>query len=483
MQFRVIQRILGLLLMLFSLTMLPPIMVGWLMGDPDLTPFWKSGGILLVIGGALWLPVRRAHAVLRTRDGFLLVTLFWVVLSMAGALPFVFSDAVASSFTNGVFEATSGLTTTGATVYIGLDGFPRSILFWRVELHWLGGMGIIVLAVAILPMLGVGGMQIYKAETPGPVKDAKLEPRIAETAKLLWYTYLILTILCAVAFRLAGMDWFDAVGHSFSVLGTGGFSNHDSSLAFFDSPAIHYIAVIFMFLAGANFGLHFIAWRGVSLKPYLEDSEFRFYTALTLGAILLVAVSLYAYGTYPDASDALRYSAVHVVSVMTSTGLFLGDHSVWPSFLPIFITLLVTSGGCSGSTGGGMKAIRFLLLIKQAVREINLLVHPRAHMPIKVNGQVIDEQIVKAVWGFFFIYAALFMIFMLGLMADGLNQVTAFSAVAATINNMGLGLGDVSSNFAGLSDFAKWWLSLCMIMGRLELMTVLVLLTPAFWRR
>jgi trk system potassium uptake protein TrkH len=326
-------------------------------------------------------------------------------------------------------------------------------------------------------------MQIYKAEAPGPIKDAKLEPRIAETAKLLWYTYLVLTILCAVAFRIAGMDWFDAVGHSFSVLGTGGFSNHDSSLAFFDSPAIHYIAVIFMFLAGANFGLHFIAWRGTTLKPYTEDSEFRFYTLLTVVSIAIVAVSLFLYGTYPDAFDALRYAAFHVVSVMTSTGLFIGDHSVWPTFLPVFITLLVISGGCSGSTGGGMKAIRFLLLLKQAIREINLLVHPRAHMPIKVNGQVVDEQIVKAVWGFFFIYASLFMVFMLGLMADGEDQITAFSAVAATINNMGLGLGDVSTNFKPLTDFGKWWLSLCMIMGRLELMTVLVLLTPAFWRK
>ncbi|OQX15942.1 MAG: potassium transporter [Thiothrix lacustris] len=483
MQFSIILRIFGLLLMVFSFTMFPPILIGWLMGDPELTPFWWAGAILLGVGFALWLPVRHARAVLRTRDGFLIVTLFWVVLSLAGALPFVFSEAVSASFTDAVFETASGLTTTGATVFIGLDAFPRSILFWRMELHWLGGMGIIVLAVAILPMLGVGGMQVYKAEAPGPIKDAKLEPRIAETAKLLWYTYLVLTILCALAFRLAGMNWFDAVGHSFSVLGTGGFGNHDLSLAFFDSPTIDYIAIIFMFLAGANFGLHYIAWRGATVKPYAEDSEFRFYTGLTLAAIAVVALSLFAYDTYPDPFDALRYAAFHVVSVMTSTGLIIGDHSVWPSFLPVFITLLVTSGGCSGSTGGGMKAIRFLLLLKQAIREINLLVHPRAHMPIKINKQVIDEQIVKAVWGFFFIYAALFVVFMLGLMADGQDQVTAFSAVAATINNMGVGLGNVSSNFAPLSDFSKWWLSLCMIMGRLELMTVLVLLTPAFWRK
>jgi trk system potassium uptake protein TrkH len=353
MQFKVIQRILGLLLMLFSLTMLPPVLVGWLMGDPELAPFWEAGGILFGVGVALWLPVKRARAVLRNRDGFLIVTLFWVVLSLAGALPFVFSEAGASSLADAVFEAVSGLTTTGATVYIGLDTFPRSILFWRTELHWLGGMGIIVLAVAILPMLGVGGMQIYKAESPGPVKDSKLEPRIAETAKLLWYTYLTITIACAVAFRIAGMDWFDAVGHSFSVLGTGGFSNHDSSLAYFHNPVIDYVAVVFMFLAGANFGLHFMAWRGTSLRAYIEDSEFRFYALVMLSAIGLSATLLYFSGTYPTFAESFRYASVHVSSVMTCTGLFLGDHSTWPYFLPVMVTMLSIIGGCAGSTGGG----------------------------------------------------------------------------------------------------------------------------------
>ncbi len=238
-----------------------------------------------------------------------------------------------------------------------------------------------------------------------------------------------------------------------------------------------------MFLAGANFGLHFVAWRSSSLKVYLEDSEFRFYALVMFSAVGLTAAMLYFDGKYPDASEAVRYASVHVVSVMTCTGIFLGDHSTWPYFLPVMITMLSIIGGCAGSTGGGMKDIRVLLLIKQAIREINLLVHPRAHIPIKINGQVVESNVVQGVWGFFFIYVSVYMIFMLGLMADGEDQVTAFSAVAATINNMGLGLGKVSSNFAPLSDFSKWWLSLCMIMGRLELMTVLVLLTPAFWRK
>jgi len=365
---------------------------------------------------------------------------------------------------------------------------PRSILFYRTQLHWLGGMGIIVLAVAILPMLGVGGMQIYKAEAPGPVKDSKLAPRITETAKLLWYVYLVLTIACASAYWLAGMDWFDAVGHSFSVMGTGGFSNHDSSLHYFDTPEYHYwaidgISVLFMFLAGANFGLHFAAWRATSLRVYLEDSEFRFYAAVMLLAILLTTGVLYANHTYPSLAESFRYASVHVSSVMTCTGLFLGDHSVWPLFLPLMITMLSIIGGCAGSTGGGIKEVRFLLLLKQGIREISLLSHPSAQIHVKLNSEPVPENVVKSVWGFFFIYVSVYMVFMLGLMAAGENQETAFSAVAATINNMGLGLGRVSSNFAPLNDFSKWWLSLCMIMGRLELFTVLVIFTPGFWRK
>lgn len=469
--------------MMFSLTMLPPIVVGWGMGDPDISPFYWSFLIIFLSGWLAWLPVRRIRASLRTRDGFLIVTLFWVVLGIFGGLPFILSDAVRASAADAVFESVSGLTTTGATVFVGLDSFPRSILFFRTQLHWLGGMGIIVLAVAILPMLGVGGMQIYKAEAPGPVKDSKLTPRINETAKLLWYVYLVITIICAVAYKLAGMDWFDAIGHSFSILGTGGFSNHDSSLAYFNSAAINFISVFFMYVAAANFSLHFIAWRAKSLQVYWEDSEFRFYTLVMVLAIIVSTIILSWKGTYPGWYESFQYAAVHVSSVMTSTGVFLGDHSTWPLFLPLTVTMLSIIGGCAGSTGGGMKVIRFLLLLKQGIREVNLLVHPRAHIPIKINGQMVDENIVKGIWGFFFIYVSLYMMFMIGLMADGEDQVTAFSAVAATINNMGLGLGKVAANFAQLSDFSKWWLSLCMIMGRLELFTMLVLLTPAFWKR
>ncbi len=483
MQFKVIQRILGLLLMVFSLTMLPPILVGWLMGDPQLAPFWDGFLVILLTGFIMWWPVRRERRDLRLRDGFLIAVLFWTTLSAAGALPFLLENELSLSTADAFFETVSGFTTTGATVLVGIDGLPRSLNFYRMELHWLGGMGIIVLAVAILPMLGVGGMQLYKAETPGPVKDAKLTPRITETAKLLWYVYLALTLLCILAYRVVGMSWFDAVCHSFSALSTGGFSTHDSSIAYFNNPLIDYVTVLFMFAAGMNFSLHFAAWRGMSIRLYWQDSEFRAYFMVIVLLTLVSTALLMKFHTVGNLADGFRYALFHVTSVMTSTGLLVTDHSVWPNFLPVLLIFASFVGGCAGSTGGGIKVIRFLLLMKQGIREVNLLSHPNAQLHVKINGEPVPEKVVKAIWGFFAMYIAVFSVFMLGIMAAGEDQITAFSAVAATLNNMGVGLGDVASNFAGLNDFSKWWLSLAMLMGRLELFTVLVLFTPAFWRR
>ena len=483
MQFKVIQRILGLLLMVFSLTMLPPILVGWIMGDPQLAPFWDGFLLILLTGLAMWWPVRNERRDLRLRDGFLIAVLFWTTLSAAGTTPFLLEGELNLSAADAFFETVSGFTTTGATVLVGIDSLPRSINFYRMELHWLGGMGIIVLAVAILPMLGVGGMQLYRAETPGPIKDAKLTPRITETAKLLWYVYLALTLLCILAYRLAGMNWYDAVCHAFSALSTGGFSTHDSSIGFFNNPAIDYITVVFMFLAGMNFSLHFLAWRSLNPGLYWRDSEFRTYLLVILLMTCVATVMLWKFKTASGAEEAFRFALFHVTSVMTSTGLLITDHSIWPNFLPVLLIFASFVGGCAGSTGGGLKVIRFLLLMKQGFREMNLLSHPNAQLHVKINREPVPEKVVKAVWGFFAMYIAVFSVFMLGIMAAGENQVTAFAAVAATLNNMGVGLGDVASNFAGLNDFSKWWLSLAMLMGRLELFTVLVLFTPAFWRR
>lgn len=485
MQFSVIQRILGLLLMTFSLTMLPPIGVGWLMGDPMfmLMPFWKAFALTFVVGVALWLPVHRVRRELRLRDGFLIVVMFWTVLGLSGAMPFFFSEAYEISFTDAVFESVSGLTTTGATVIVGLESLPRSLAFYRQELQWLGGMGIIVLAVAILPMLGIGGMQLYRAETPGPMKDSKLTPRITETAKLLWYIYLSLTVACALAFKAAGMDWFDAVGHSFSTVAIGGFSTHDSSIGYFDSQLIESITIIFMLLAGVNFSLHFLAWRSLSLRGYLQDSEFRMYIAIISSLTVISFAYLWYTQQYEQPSEAIRQAVFQVVSIATTTGFTTTDYSSWPGFLPVLLLFASFVGGCAGSTAGGMKVIRFLLLIKQGLREVSRLIHPSARITIKVNRHSLPENVVEAVWGFFSMYVAVFVIFMLGLLAVGHDQVTAFSAVAATLNNLGPGLGEVASNFEGMDNFSKWWLCLAMLMGRLELFTMLVIFTPAFWRR
>lgn len=485
MQFFVIQRVLGLLLIVFSLTLLPPAWVGWMLDDPEYFFFIEGFGIILVMGFVLWLPVRNRRQELRLKDGFLVVVLLWLVLGISGAIPLLLNPSVPLSVTDAVFESISGLTTTGATVITGLDSLPKSILFYRQELQWLGGMGIIVLAVAILPMLGVGGMQLYRAETPGPIKDSKLTPRIKETAKLLWYIYLFLTVMCAVFYQLAGMDWFNAVGHAFSTVAIGGFSTHDSSIGFYNNPYIEAVAVVFMLLAGVNFGLHFTAWRNLKPKIYLMDSEFKAYITILIALILISAP--YLYFSSPNNAlkipDAIQQSVFQVVSISTTTGFTTTNYSEWPGFLPVLLLFSSFIGGCAGSTAGGMKVIRFLLLLKQGNREITRLIHPRAKISIKINAKPLPENVVQAVWGFFAVYIALFTVFMLLVMMSGVNQITAFSAVAATLNNLGPGLGEVTRHFADMDDFVKWILCLAMLMGRLEIFTLLVILTPAFWQK
>ena len=387
------------------------------------------------------------------------------------------------SFTDAMFESMSGLTTTGATVITGIDHLPKSIQFYRQELQWLGGMGIIVLAVAVLPMLGIGGMQLYRAETPGPMKDNKLTPRITETAKALWYIYLGLTVSCAVAYWFAGMDVFDAIAHSFSTVAIGGFSTHDLSIGYFQSEAVEMVAVVFMLLAGVNFSLHFVAWRSVNPLTYFRDSEFKTYITVLACAAAVTVVYLYLSGTYEAFGDALHHGLFQAVSIGTTTGFTTAAYFHWPGFLPVMLLFTSFIGGCAGSTGGGMKVIRFLLLFKQGMREITRLVHPNAQIPVKVGGKPMPERVIEAVWGFFAIYVVCFTLMMLVLLATGLDQVTAFSAVAACLNNLGPGLGDVGFHYADINVTAKWVLSLAMVLGRLEIFTLLVLLSPAFWRR
>lgn len=484
MQFFVIQRIIGFLLMVFSFTMVPPMIVSVIYLDGAFEAFFNAFAVTLITGITAWLPVKTYKKELRLRDGFLIVVLFWIVLASFGAIPFVLSSQIEISITDAFFESLSGLTTTGATVIEGLDKLPESILYYRQQLQWLGGMGIIVLAVAIMPMLGIGGMQLYKAETPGPMKDSKLTPRITETAKALWYIYLTLTIACALAYWLAGMNAFDAIGHSFSTIAIGGFSTHDTSMGFFnDKPMVEVVAIIFMLIAGVNFALHFLSWRSRSVKAYFMDSEFRTYITLLLIVTVISAVYLYYTNYFISPENALLHGMFQAVSIGTTTGFTTHEYHNWPGFLPVLLLFTSFIGACAGSTGGGLKVIRFLLLLKQGMREILRLIHPNAIIAIKIGGKPLSDRIIQAVWGFFSAYVAAFSIILLALMLTGLDQISAFSATAATMNNLGPGLNEVGLNYASVNDTAKWILSFAMLLGRLEIFTLLVLLTPAFWRR
>jgi trk system potassium uptake protein TrkH len=483
MNWTVIQRILGLLLMVFSLTMLPPIFFSLLYADEAWLSFLEGFALTLAAGIVCWFPVHRERRELRLRDGFLVVASFWTVLGTFGAAPLYFDDSLSLSMTDAVFESISGLTTTGATVLTGLDELPRSILYYRQQLQWLGGMGIIVLAVAVLPMLGVGGMQLYRAETPGPVKDTKLTPRITETAKALWYVYLGFTITCFVFYMIAGMGWFDALCHAFSTVAIGGFSTHDLSIGYFDSAAVDLVAVVFMFFAGINFSLHFYAWRYVSIKHYSQDPEFRAYSFVLLVISVMVIAALLYFGTFGTAGDAIVNGLFQAVSIATTTGFTTSDFAAWPMAVPVLLIFASFVGGSAGSTAGGIKVIRWLLVYKQGMREIVRLVHPSAEIPVKLGNKAVPHRVVDAVWGFFSIYVIVFAGMMLAMMATGLDQVTAFSAVAATLNNLGPGLGDVSKGFMSVSDVAKWISIAGMLLGRLEIFTLLVLVTPTFWRR
>jgi trk system potassium uptake protein TrkH len=483
MNWTVVQRILGLLLMIFSLTMLTPLVFSFIYRGDAWPAFLESFAVTLSCGFLIWLPVRNVRKEVRLRDGFLIVASFWIVLGLFGALPFYLSEDPRMTLTDAVFESMSGLTTTGATVLTGLDALPKSILYYRQQLQWLGGMGIIVLAVAVLPMLGVGGMQLYRAETPGPVKDTKLTPRVTETAKALWYVYLAFTTLCLAGYRLAGMTWFDALCHAFSTVAIGGFSTHDLSLGYYDSASIDIVAVAFMFIAGINFSLHFFGWRYLRISHYFENPEFRAYVSILLAVTLIVVASLLWNGTYADPGASVINGIFQAVSIATTTGFTTADYSSWPGALPVLLIFASFIGGSAGSTAGGIKVIRWLLIYKQGVREIVRLVHPSAEIPVKLGRQAIPATVVDAVWGFFSVYMIVFGGLMLLMLTTGLDQVTAFSAVAATMNNLGPGLGDVAGGFMTVNDPAKWIAVAGMLLGRLEIFTLLVLVTPTFWRR
>ena len=472
------------IVMLFSLTMTAPLIVAYIYDDAALLTYDESIIITFAAGVLMRLTTMHRKRELQPRDGFLLVFLVWTILPAFATLPLLL-HLPGLSFTDAYFETVSGITTTGATVLTDLDQLPRSINFWRCELVWLGGMGFIVLAVAILPLLGVGGMQLYKAETPGPMKDAKLTPRITETAKGLWLVYAGITVACMLSFRWAGMSWFDAICHSFSTMGLGGFSTHDESFGFFNSPLIEGVTIVFMLIAGMNFATHFQAFRERGVRPYRADPEAGMFVLITLASCAMIACYLWLKGVYPDFMAALRYASFNTVSIATTTGFSSTDYGLWPIFAPLWMLFLCCFASSSGSTGGGIKMIRALLLVRQGLREMVKLVHPHAQVPVKLGGAVVPNEIVYAVLAFMSIYGACVITMTFLLVATGLDAISAFSAVIASINNTGPGLNQVgpATTYAALSDFQTWVCTIAMLLGRLELFTLLIIFTPAFWRR
>ncbi|WP_280152914.1 potassium transporter TrkG [Piscinibacter sp. XHJ-5] len=476
--------LIGRMVVLFSLLMLVPMAFAWADHDRAEKPFFQALVITLGAGIVLSLTTRRFRRELQPRDGFVLVTLTWLVLPVFGALP-LWLALPGLSATDAYFEAMSAFTATGATVLSGLDSLPLSVNVWRCFLTFVGGLGIVVLAVAILPLLGVGGTQLFRAETPGPMKDQKLTPRIAETARGLWIVYFALSFACFVAYRAAGMTWSDAFMHMCSTISLGGLSSHDAGFAHWDSPVLEGVAMLFMMAAGISFAMYFIAWRQRSLRVMWRDSELRAFLLVVLGAVLLVAGYLHVHGVYADQAQTLRHAAFHVMSVATTGGFTTVDYAQWPAFAPVLLLVLGCFATCAGSAGGGIKMMRMLLLMKQTHRELVRILHPSVVNPVVMGGAAVPPRVIHSVLAFMMIYGGSIVSLTMLLLFSGLDLVTAFTAVIACVNNIGAGLGGVGpgSNYAGLTDFQTWVCTFGMLLGRLELLPVLVLFTPQFWYR
>jgi trk system potassium uptake protein len=474
----------GRMVVLFSLLMAVPLAFALTAHDPAENAFLIAIGVSFGAGLLLSLATRRFRRELQPRDGFILVSLTWLVLPVFAALPLLLAIP-GLSFTDAYFETVSGLTTTGATVLTGLDKLPLSLNVWRCFLVLVGGLGIIVLAVAILPLLGVGGAQLFKAESAGPMKDAKLTPRIAETARGLWSVYFVIAALCFFAYRAAGMSWADAFMHMCATMGLGGFSSHDASFGYWNSPLIEAVAVVFMMLAGVSMALYFVAWRQRSLRVLWRNVEARAYVIAIAGTIAVVSAYIWQAGSYASYLEALRHTVFHVVSIGTTTGFASQDFALWPVFAPVLMLLLGCFATCAGSTGGGIKMVRLLLLLKQAQHELVRIVHPNVVNPVLMGGQLVSPRIMQSVIAFMMMYGATLVVLTMLLLFSGLDVVTAFTAVIACVNNIGPGLGEVGPavNYGGLSDFQTWVCTFGMLLGRLELLSMLVLLTPQFWRR
>ncbi len=482
MKINIVLKTIGLLLMVFSLTQIPPILIDFIYREGELFSFLISFVLTFIGGYLVWFFNRNTTQNFRIREGILIVVCFWVVLSLFGTLPFLLTDSIKDlTFASALFESMSGLTTTGATVLSQLDDLPKSILFYRQQLQWLGGIGIIVLAVAILPFLGVGGMELYHAEYSGISKD-RLTPKVRQTAIALWKIYLSLTILCALGYFFSDMSFFDAVSHSFSTIAIGGFSTHDASIGHFNSMSIELVAMFFMFLSGINFSLHFVVWNNRNFVDYWRDSEFKTYIFILISATVIILITLGLNNQYSNSTDTLRYGLFQTISMATTTGFVSQKFSSWPVAIPLFLILLSFIGACVGSTGGGIKVVRVLMMFRLGMKEIKKFIHPSAQVNVKLNQSSVSEQTLVSVLGFFSLYAIAFILILTMLMFTGLDQVSSFSATAATMNNLGPALGTVADNYSALGDTAKWILSFSMLIGRLEVLTIIALFHKAFWR-
>jgi trk system potassium uptake protein TrkH len=479
-----IVNIMGAAIAVFAATMLAPLAVAFFNHEEVVIAYDTAFLVTFVSGASLWLITRRFKRELLPRDGFLLVGLIWTVLPAFATLPLLL-HLPALSFTDAYFEAVSGMTTTGATTLSGLDELPASINFWRCLLQWMGGMGILVLMVAVLPLLGVGGTQLFRAESAGPIKDTKLTPRITDTAIGLWSVYGAISLACFLAYWAGGMTALDAVMHMFTTMSLGGMSSHDTSFAFFNSPLLEWVCVFFMLLASINFAVYFLVVRKRSLGVLLTDIEARGTLIVMVGGVLLVAVYLLWQGVYTDPLEVLRNAAFNVVSIASTTGYASVDFNQWPSFAPWFMLMLSGVATSAGSTGAGIKMIRFIVLVKQARREMLRALHPSVISPVRLRDTVVENNVIFAVLAFMLMYGTTVIVLTFLLTISGLDVLTAFSAVVACVNNTGPGLNQVgpATTYAVLNDFETWVCAIAMLLGRLEMMSVFVLFTPAFWRK
>ena len=465
----------SVLVMLFSASLLAPISISFIFKDGAEQIFTTTLVVAFVPAFLAWLLTRKSKEEMGVKDGFVIITLFWVVLSFVGSIPFTLSGM---SFIDSFFESMSGITTTGATVISGLDLLPESILFYRQMLQWMGGMGLIVLAIAVMPLLGIGGGQLFKTEIPGALSDQKLTPRIKETAQALWLIYLTLTLVCAGLYYLAGMTGFDAISHSLSTVSIGGFSTHDESIGFFNSFSIEVICMIFMLLSAFSYALHYFAIYKKRPIKYFHDAELRFFVSILSLVIILSIFFCYILG-FDDAS--IRQIFFQSISIVTTTGFISTDYSSWPTVITFLLLVGAFIGACSGSVGGGIKSWRVLIMINHAKINIMRLVHPNAVVSLKIGTKAVDDKVAESVWGFFSIYIISFMLLLLSLLATGMDFESAFSAIGACLNNLGPGLGSVSETYSSVTGFGKGILAFAMILGRLEIFTLLVLFTTVFW--